>query len=103
MQVKTTAPKQYDPFHAALMTLANIACTGIAYVRILERSTPEKQSKLAVCVGSLGHFGVCVLTCYLYIVVLQPMREDPPPDTRCRDKFLVQSVQVPADKDLPAV
>jgi len=34
-------------------------------------------------------------------VVLQPMREDPPPDTRCRDKFLVQSVLVPADKEAP--
>ncbi|KAL9064552.1 MAG: hypothetical protein Q9157_007785 [Trypethelium eluteriae] len=27
------------------------------------------------------------------------MKEDPPPDARCRDKFLVQSVAVPADKD----
>ncbi|KAI8057039.1 PapD-like protein [Syncephalis plumigaleata] len=30
-------------------------------------------------------------------VVLQPMREDPPPDFRCRDKFLVQSVAIPAE------
>ncbi|KAI9657494.1 MAG: phosphatidylinositol-binding protein scs2 [Trizodia sp. TS-e1964] len=27
------------------------------------------------------------------------MREDPPPDTRCRDKFLVQSVAVSPDKE----
>jgi len=33
-------------------------------------------------------------------VVLQPMREDPPPDARCRDKFLVQSVLVPGSKDM---
>jgi len=34
-------------------------------------------------------------------VVLQPMREDPPPDARCKDKFLVQSVEVPADQNTP--
>lgn len=33
-------------------------------------------------------------------VLLQAMKEDPPPDQKCRDKFLVQSVIVPADKDL---
>lgn len=27
------------------------------------------------------------------------MKEDPPPDAKCRDKFLVQSVAVPADKE----
>jgi hypothetical protein len=31
------------------------------------------------------------------------MREDPPLDARCKDKFLVQSVAVPADQDTPAV
>jgi hypothetical protein len=37
------------------------------------------------------------------VVVLQPMREDPPPDARCRDKFLVQSVLMPANKELSNV
>ncbi|KAI9787471.1 MAG: phosphatidylinositol-binding protein scs2 [Candelina submexicana] len=32
-------------------------------------------------------------------VLLQAMKEDPPLDTRCRDKFLVQSVAVSADKE----
>ncbi|KAF2840743.1 VAMP-associated protein [Patellaria atrata CBS 101060] len=32
-------------------------------------------------------------------VLLQAMREDPPPDAKCRDKFLVQSVAVTADKE----
>ncbi|KAI9829771.1 MAG: hypothetical protein M1819_006008 [Sarea resinae] len=32
-------------------------------------------------------------------VLLQAMKEDPPPDARCRDKFLVQSVAVTADKE----
>ena len=31
-------------------------------------------------------------------VLLQAMKEDPPLDARCRDKFLVQSVAVPADQ-----
>jgi hypothetical protein len=33
-------------------------------------------------------------------VLLQAMKEDPPPDAKCRDKFLVQSVQIPADKEI---
>ncbi|KXT11348.1 hypothetical protein AC579_9459 [Pseudocercospora musae] len=33
-------------------------------------------------------------------VLLQAMKEDPPPDARCRDKFLVQSVAISADRDV---
>jgi len=32
-------------------------------------------------------------------VVLQPMKQDPPLDARCKDKFLVQSVQIPAGEN----
>ncbi|KAF8459125.1 PapD-like protein [Terfezia claveryi] len=32
-------------------------------------------------------------------VLLQAMKEDPPADFRCRDKFLVQSVAITADKE----
>ena len=46
----------------------------------------------------------CYLIYYLKIdapkVLLQAMREDPPPDARCRDKFLVQSVAITPDRDL---
>ena len=31
---------------------------------------------------------------FFSIVILQPMKEDPPPDFKCRDKFLVQSVPI---------
>lgn len=31
------------------------------------------------------------------------MREDPPPDARCRDKFLVQSVAITPERDLGSV
>jgi len=31
------------------------------------------------------------------------MREDPPLDAKCRDKFLVQSVAISADKEYPNV
>lgn len=34
-------------------------------------------------------------------VVLQPMKTDPPQDARCKDKFLVQSVAVPGQKEMP--
>jgi len=36
-------------------------------------------------------------------VLLQAMKEDPPPDAKCRDKFLVQSVAVTADKEFTNV
>lgn len=32
-------------------------------------------------------------------VLLQAMKQEPPPDAKCRDKFLVQSVAVTADKE----
>ncbi|MCJ1470549.1 phosphatidylinositol-binding protein scs2 [Pseudocyphellaria aurata] len=33
-------------------------------------------------------------------VLLQAMKEDPPPDARCRDKFLVQSVDITPERDM---
>ncbi|EME44799.1 hypothetical protein DOTSEDRAFT_152837 [Dothistroma septosporum NZE10] len=36
-------------------------------------------------------------------VLLQAMKEDPPPDARCRDKFLVQSVAISPENDTPNV
>jgi hypothetical protein len=33
-------------------------------------------------------------------VLLQAMKEDPPPDAKCRDKFLVQTVQIPAGQEI---
>ncbi|KAJ6263247.1 hypothetical protein Dda_1808 [Drechslerella dactyloides] len=36
-------------------------------------------------------------------VLLQAMRDDPPPDFRCRDKFLVQSVLITADQEFTNV
>jgi hypothetical protein len=32
-------------------------------------------------------------------VLLQAMKEDPPADAKCKDKFLVQSVGITADKE----
>ncbi|KAI4135699.1 MAG: hypothetical protein LQ347_000429 [Umbilicaria vellea] len=36
-------------------------------------------------------------------VLLQAMKEDPPPDARCRDKFLVQSVAITAEREMSNV
>ena len=36
-------------------------------------------------------------------VLLQSMKQEPPLDAKCRDKFLVQSVPIPADKDFSSV
>lgn len=43
------------------------------------------------------------LTCESITVLLQAMKEDPPLDAKCRDKFLVQSVAVSADKEFSNV
>ncbi|CAG8601086.1 4252_t:CDS:2, partial [Acaulospora colombiana] len=32
-------------------------------------------------------------------VILQPMKEDPPPDFKCKDKFLVQSVAITPERE----
>lgn len=37
------------------------------------------------------------------LVLLQAMKEDPPLEHKCRDKFLVQSVAVTPDRDFPSV
>ena len=42
---------------------------------------------------------VDMLADYFDPVLLQAMREDPPPDARCRDKFLVQTVAISQDSD----
>ncbi|EOO01915.1 putative msp domain-containing protein [Phaeoacremonium minimum UCRPA7] len=36
-------------------------------------------------------------------VLLQAMKQDPPLDTKCRDKFLVQSVNISGDKEFTSV
>lgn len=40
---------------------------------------------------------------HIAAVLLQAMKEDPPLEAKCRDKFLVQSVAVPANEDFTNV
>lgn len=37
------------------------------------------------------------------IVLLQAMKADPPLDAKCRDKFLVQSAPITADKEFATI
>lgn len=37
------------------------------------------------------------------IVLLQAMKSDPPLDAKCRDKFLVQSAPITADKEFASI
>lgn len=39
----------------------------------------------------------------IYTVLLQAMKQEPAPDAKCRDKFLVQSVAVTADKEFTSI
>lgn len=73
-KVKTTAPKQY--------------CVRPNSGRVEPGETIEVLGK------SVSH--VYLL---LTLVLLQPLKEEPPVDYKCRDKFLVQSVEITADKE----
>lgn len=66
-----------------------------------EESSLERRSKLLVCEsrGSASR-RPSVLTC---TVLLQAMKQDPPLDAKCRDKFLVQSVAVTPDREFDNV
>jgi hypothetical protein len=83
-KVKTTAPKQYVlcaliPEERRSLTMMCRYCVRPNSGRIEPGQSVEVQ------------------------VLLQAMKEDPPPDARCRDKFLVQSVAISADKDVSNV
>ncbi|KAK4985142.1 phosphatidylinositol-binding protein scs2 [Elasticomyces elasticus] len=77
-KVKTTAPKQY--------------CVRPNSGRIEAGQDVEVQGKAGALQGQEK-------PAYTTTVLLQAMKEDPPPDARCRDKFLVQSVAVTADRE----
>ena len=57
-------------------------------------SSQERRSKSLVC--AIYTNAVWVL---INAVLLQAMKAEPPLDLKCRDKFLVQSVAVTADKE----
>jgi hypothetical protein len=80
-KVKTTAPKQYVPQNVP--TRANCEEYLIRLLRYCVRPNSGR-------IDPSGSVEVQVL--------LQAMKDDPPADTRCRDKFLVQSVAIPASQ-----
>lgn len=61
------------------------------------RIEPGKEVEVSGLFSSAHPNVRCPLTSYK--VLLQAMKVEPPADTRCRDKFLVQSVAVTADKE----
>ena len=67
-----------------------------AFVQTLAESSPEKRSRSLV--GSY-RMGQDTLGADYYAVLLQAMKEEPALEAKCRDKFLVQSVAVTADKE----
>ena len=78
-KVKTTAPKQY--------------CVRPNSGRIEVGQEIDVQGTTVVVYTLLGN------TADAQIVLLQAMKEDPPMDARCRDKFLVQTVAISSDQD----
>ncbi|KAL8763781.1 MAG: hypothetical protein Q9184_000483 [Pyrenodesmia sp. 2 TL-2023] len=81
-KVKTTAPKQYDQQPFVFL------CSGLITHRYCVRPNSGKiDARQSVEVQ----------------VLLQAMKEDPPPDARCRDKFLVQTMALPPDNDWSSI
>ena len=72
-------------------------CLDIASDQTQEESSQERRLKSLVR-AFIWVWHICILT-ELLTVLLQAMKTEPPLDAKCRDKFLVQSVAVTADKE----
>ncbi|KAM5469667.1 phosphatidylinositol-binding protein scs2 [Microsporum audouinii] len=79
-KVKTTAPKHVNQMKPVIAFVPTPAASSLGN-KLKSRSLIRKP----------------------IIVLLQAMKEDPPLDAKCRDKFLVQSVAVSADKEFSNV
>ncbi|KAM5434130.1 phosphatidylinositol-binding protein scs2 [Microsporum canis] len=79
-KVKTTAPKHVNQMKPVIAFVQTPAASSLGN-KLKSRSLIRKP----------------------IIVLLQAMKEDPPLDAKCRDKFLVQSVAVSADKEFSNV
>ncbi|KAF4463457.1 (VAMP)-associated [Fusarium albosuccineum] len=80
---------------AQTLTLKNPNSTPVAFK---VKTTAPKQYCVRPNAGRIEagqSFDVAVL--------LQAMKQDPPPDARCRDKFLVQSAPITADKEVASI
>jgi hypothetical protein len=77
-------------------------CLGTASDRILVASSQDTMLRSPVCYQQTAILGYLLLTeeCP---VLLQAMKQEPPLDQRCRDKFLVQSVAITSDKEFTNV
>ncbi|KAJ3123642.1 phosphatidylinositol-binding protein scs2 [Physocladia obscura] len=73
------------------ITLTNTATDG-SVVAFKIKTTAPKQYCVRPNAGTIMPGGTREIE-----VLLQAMREDPPLDFRCKDKFLVQSTHVPSD------
>ncbi|KAL7746649.1 phosphatidylinositol-binding protein scs2 [Sorochytrium milnesiophthora] len=85
------------PFTAVVKTtlfLKNVKGHPVAYK---VKTTAPKQYCVRPNSGTLGPDETAEVQ-----ILLQPMKEDPPADARCKDKFLVQSIGITAaDASLP--
>ncbi|KAI1439271.1 PapD-like protein [Xylaria sp. CBS 124048] len=81
-KVKTTAPKQYAFLRNDDSNYKEPAELLTSHVQILRQTQlrPRRTEQRGR-------------------IILQAMKQEPPPNTKCRDKFLVQSVAITPDKD----
>ena len=77
-----------------------LTVTGTASDQTLAGLSPAATLKYKVGQVAVYSVDTLLIRC---TVLLQAMKEDPPMDAKCRDKFLVQSVLVTADKEFSNV
>lgn len=77
---------------------------GTAYDPTLGASSRTMRWRSQVSILGLHYLQNASLTYSPHVtVLLQAMKQDPPLDTKCRDKFLVQSVNISGDKEFTSV
>jgi len=84
----------HRPFTQEVSQLLKIRNPNITPVAFKVKTTAPKQYCVRPNSGRIEPGKEVEVT-----VLLQAMKQDPPPDAKCRDKFLVQSVAVTPDKE----
>ncbi|KAF2967086.1 hypothetical protein GQX73_g6470 [Xylaria multiplex] len=92
----------HRPFTVEVLENLKIRNPGTQPVAFKVKTTAPKQYALPYDDRDLlKTYKYTMLTCNVVqiLLILQAMKQEPPPGTKCRDKFLVQSVAITPEKD----
>ncbi|KAG8404833.1 phosphatidylinositol-binding protein scs2 [Metarhizium acridum] len=86
------------PFTVEVSRTLTIRNTGTSPLAFKVKTTAPKQYCVRPNAGRIEPGNAFDVT-----VLLQAMKQDPPLDAKCRDKFLVQCAPIPSDKDFSSI